>query len=497
MLHREFRSNDESEMGSRIWSFALFGAAEVLSFIVSCHFLQAACADCALNIHRPLLRDVLTLPMRFFDTHPIGDALSRFSSDLDTVDQALPMAVRSFLKAILENASIFFVISYASPLFVMVLIPLMIIYVKIMNLHIATSKQLRAMEQNTRSPYYSFIKECCNGRETIRAFGKEDHTSTLLGTRLDRFARAKMTVQWSTRFLCHNIDIMANLLDKKKIVFQIILFAALFASISCRYFGVAPAMAGLALSYAFNLDLPLFTHALSYIEHYKAGAERVRDYAGLAKEQLSIDKAEAKDWIEEPKIEMDDLSARYADDLPLVLKNVSISIAPREKVAVVGRTGSGKSSLTMSLFRMVEPSSGSIRIDGKRIDSVELKDLRAGLAIIPQDPVLFSGSLRSNLDPFGVCSDEELWKALEQCQMKILILDEATSSIDNRSADLIHTVVRDRFKQATVISIAHRLESIEGYDRVLVMHDGEVAEIDTPENLMNNPESKYAQMMKK
>ncbi|GMS78807.1 hypothetical protein PENTCL1PPCAC_982, partial [Pristionchus entomophagus] len=521
-------SNDDGEMGSRIWSFAMFGGSETLCFVVSCYFLQAACAQCAINIHRPLLRDVLTLPMRFFDTHPIGDVLARFGNDLDTVDQALPMAVRSLLKSALQVISIFFVITYTSTFFIIVLIPLVILYFKILHLFISTSKQFRAMEQNTRAPIYSLIKECCTGRETIRAFAKEDHTTKLLGERLDSFSRAKTIVQLATRWLCHYIDILANL---------VVLFAALFAVISCRYFGVAPALAGLSLSYAFSMDmLNMFIHALSYIEHYKLGADRIRDYSGLVKEQLSIERTESKEWIEEPTVEIQNLSVRYADDLPLVLKNISISIGAREKVAVVGRTGSGKSSLTMALFRMVEPFSGAISISGKPIDSVVLKDLRNALAIIPQDPVLFSGTLRSNVDPFGACSNDELWKALEQCQMKetieslggldcqidesgknlsvgqrqllclarvlvrrvkILILDEATSSIDIRSADLIHTVVRDRFAHATVISIAHRLESIEGYDRVLVMQDGEVVEFDSPANLMKNHDSKYTQMMRK
>ncbi|GMR57472.1 hypothetical protein PMAYCL1PPCAC_27668 [Pristionchus mayeri] len=403
-----------------------------------------------------------------------------------------------------------------------------IVYFRVMNLFIASSKQFRKMEKDSRAPIYSFIKECCAGRETIRAFSKEEHTSALLGARLNRFAGCKMIVQWSTRWLCLYIDIMANL---------VVLFAALFAVISCRYFGVAPALAGLSLSYAFSMDmLNMFIHALSYLEHYKMGAERLRDYSRLSKEQLSIERAGTKDWIEEPTIDIENFSVRYGDNLPLVLKYISISIAAREKVAVVGRTGSGKSSLTMALFRMVEPTSGIIFISGKNIDSVELSVLRGALAIIPQDPVLFSGSLRSNLDPFGECSDEELWKALEECQMKetidilgglgceieesgknlsvgqrqllclarvlirkvkILILDEATSSIDNRSVELIHTVVRERFHHATVISIAHRLESIEEYNRVLVMHDGEVAEFDTPDNLMKNPDSKYAQMIRK
>ncbi|GMR57469.1 hypothetical protein PMAYCL1PPCAC_27664, partial [Pristionchus mayeri] len=393
--------SDDSGMGSRIWNFSMFGAAEVISFLMSCYFLQEACAQSSLNMHRPLLRDVLTLPMRFFDTYPTGDTPSRFGNDLDTFDHAFPTAVRSMLKSALQVLSIFFVISYASPIFIFALIPMAIVYFKVMTLFVASSKQFRKMEKDSRAPIYSLIKECCAGREMIIAFGKEEHTSSLLGTILNRFARCKMIVQWSTRWLCHYIDIM------------VFLFAALFAVISCRYFGVAPALAGLSLSHAFSMDmLNMFIHALSYLEHYKMGGERLRDYSSLGKEQLSLEREDRKNWIGEPSIAIENLSVRYG--LPLVLKNVSISIAAREKVAVVGRTGSGKSSLTMAIFRVIEPCSGRILISGKDIDSVELNELRSALTIIPQDPVLFSGNLRSNLDPFGKCSDDELWRALEE-----------------------------------------------------------------------------------
>ncbi|GMR57470.1 hypothetical protein PMAYCL1PPCAC_27665, partial [Pristionchus mayeri] len=275
------------------------------------------------------------------------------------------------LKSALQVLSIFFVISYASPIFIFALIPMAIVYFKVMTLFVASSKQFRKMEKDPRAPIYSLIKECCAGRETIIAFGKEEHTSSLFGTILNRFARCKMIVQWSTRWLCHYIDIM------------VVLFAALFAVISCRYFCVAPALAGLSLSHAFSMDmLNMFIHALSYLEHYKMSAERLRDYSSIAKEQLSIARAETKEWIEEPTLVIENLSVRYG--LPLVLKDISISINSREKVAVVGRTGSGFPTPCMALFRMIEPSSVRILISGKQIDCVELSELRGSLAIIPQ-----------------------------------------------------------------------------------------------------------------
>ncbi|GMT09872.1 hypothetical protein PFISCL1PPCAC_1169, partial [Pristionchus fissidentatus] len=520
--------SDDSTMGSRLWTFSMFGVGEILSFIISCHFLLRAVSKASLNIHRPLLRDVLLLPMRFFDSTPIGEIISRFGPNLDTVDQALPTTIRGLIKCTLQVVSVFFVISYTSPLFILVLIPIVILYVKVLNLFIPCSKQFRAMEQNSRSPIYSYFSESANGIETIRAFQKESFVSSILDTKLDRFSRAKRFVQLSTRWLCQYIDMLANL---------VVLFAALFAVISCRYLGVAPALAGLSLSYAFSMDmLNMLIHSLSYLEHYKLDIERVQEYSRLDKEQMFISHASGEEWNGEPTVDIENVSLRYADDLPLVLKNISISIGAREKVAVIGRTGSGKSSLTMALFRMVQPIGGRISIYGMNIENIVLKELRSAIAIIPQDPVLFTGSLRSNLDPFDTVSDLRLWHALDQCQMKdtidslggldcqideggknlsvgqrqllclarvlirnckILILDEATSSIDNRSAALIHTVVRERFEHATVISIAHRLESTEGYDKILVLDSGEVAEFDSPSRLLANQDSKYAKMMRK
>ncbi|GMR57464.1 hypothetical protein PMAYCL1PPCAC_27659 [Pristionchus mayeri] len=318
--------------------------------------------------------------------------------------------MKALLKSLLQVPSINFVIIYTSPLFILPLIPLAVFFFTIMNLHNPPSKQFRKMEKDVRSTIYSFIAKCCAGSETVRAFAKEEYASGMLSAKLDRFTRCKIVLQCSDRWLCYYTDQIENL---------VVRFSALCAVISCGYFGVAPALAGLSLSYAFSMHmLDNVVEEISRIEHCKIDAERLRDYSSLAKELLAIERTMEADWIAHPRIEFDNICIRYAATLPLVLCNVSFSIAAREKVAVIGRTGSGKSSLTMALFRMIDPFSGCIRIGGIDISAVDLSQLRGALAIIPQDPVLFSGSLRANLDPFGTCSDKELWKAMEQCHMK-------------------------------------------------------------------------------
>ncbi|GMT15828.1 hypothetical protein PFISCL1PPCAC_7125, partial [Pristionchus fissidentatus] len=269
-------NSDSSTMGSRLCTFTLFGVAEILSLIGSLYFLLRAISEASLNTHRPLLRDVLSLPMRFFDSTPVGEVISRFGPDLDTVDQALPTAVMNLIKSALQVFSVVFVISYTSPPFFIVLIPIVIVYYKILKLFIPCSQKFRVMEQSARSPIYTHFSESANGIETIRAFGKEAFVSSLLDSKIDRFSRARRIVQSSTRWLCSYVNILANL---------VVLFAAIFAVLSCRYFGIAPALAGLSLSYAYSMDLPMLIHALSFIEHYKLGVERLRDYSRLAKEQ--------------------------------------------------------------------------------------------------------------------------------------------------------------------------------------------------------------------
>ncbi|CDQ77581.1 unnamed protein product [Oncorhynchus mykiss] len=303
---------------------------------------------------------------------------------------------------------------------------------------------------------------------------------------------------------------------------------------------IPPAYAGLAISYAVQLTgLFQFTVRLaSETEARFTSVERIHHYI----ESLALEapariknKAPPPDWPQEGEVVFDKTEMRYRDNLPLVLKKVSCTIRPKEKIGIVGRTGSGKSSLGVALFRLVEPCGGSIKMDGINICDIGLADLRSKLSIIPQEPVLFSGTVRSNLDPFKQYAEELIWDALERTHMKecvsqlplklesevvengenfsmgerqllcvarvllrqckVLILDEATAAMDSETDSLIQETIRNAFQDCTTLTIAHRLHTVLNCDRIMVLNQGQVVEFDEPSNLLANENSRFCSML--
>jgi len=304
---------------------------------------------------------------------------------------------------------------------------------------------------------------------------------------------------------------------------------------------IAPSYAGLALSFAVQNAgvFQITVRLMAEVEARFTSAERIIQYVDeLYEEAAAIvpGKRPAKEWPQYGRVQFVNFSMRYRENLPLVLKNVTLDFKPQEKVGIVGRTGSGKSSLGVGLFRLVEPATGYIDIDGVNCHEIGLFDMRSKLAIIPQDPVLFIGTVRYNLDPFEIYSDSQIWNALEQCYMKkaikslpegleapviengenfsvgerqlmcmarallrnskVLMLDEATAAIDTETDSLIQVTIREAFKECTMLTIAHRLNTVLTCDRILVMSDGEVAEFDTPATLIAKPNGMFASMLK-
>lgn len=305
------------------------------------------------------------------------------------------------------------------------------------------------------------------------------------------------------------------------------MFAALFAVIGKE--NLNPGLVGLSVSYALQVTMSLnwMVRMTSDLENNIVAVERVKEYSETKTEAPweIEDRKPEPDWPMEGNVEFCDYSVRYREGLDLVLKNLTLSVKGGEKIGIVGRTGAGKSSMTLCLFRLLEAAEGEITIDGVKISEIGLHDLRSKLTIIPQEPVLFSGTLRMNLDPFDKYSDEDVWKAIEhahlqrfvsnhpaQLQMecaeggenlsvgqrqlvclarallrktRILILDEATAAIDLETDDLIQSTIRTQFEDCTVFTIAHRLNTIMDYTRVLVLDKGQIAEFDTPSNLLS------------
>ncbi|KAJ1814406.1 Canalicular multispecific organic anion transporter 2, partial [Coemansia sp. RSA 2599] len=254
--------------------------------------------------------------------------------------------------------------------------------------------------------------------------------------------------------------------------------------------------------------------------------ERVIEYYNLQSEAPSVieDNRAGASWPEQGTVEFNNYSTRYREGLDLVLKGLSFQVKPKQKIGIIGRTGAGKSSLTLALFRIIEAAGGQILIDGEDISKFGLFDVRSKLSIIPQDPMLFAGTIRENIDPFGKYTDLEIWQALEHAQLadfvrtkeqglefvvdrggsnfsvgqrqlicltrallkqaKILVLDEATAAVDNSTDEIIQMAIRREFKECTVLTIAHRLNTIADSDRILVIDSGKVAEFDSPTSLL-------------
>ncbi|MFH4978425.1 hypothetical protein AB6A40_005134 [Gnathostoma spinigerum] len=527
-------ANDNREdvltLGLRLGVYAAFGVCEVCGFALSIYFLVIAGLHASRNLHFPLLHSLLRSPMSFFDTTPLGRILNRFGKDIDIIDQLLPINFRFFVMCILQVFSTVLAIMLSTPVFAAVVLPLGFIYYASLRFYVPTSRQIKRLQSITRSPIYSHFGETIQGAASVRAYQMTDSFRRISEKKVDTFIQCAYLTIISNRWLAIRLEFVGNCT---------VLFAALFAALA-RDWGMAitAGAAGLSVSYALNVTetLNFAVRQVSELETNIVAVERVKEYAEVSTEaEWKIDDhAPPKNWPSEGGIALQNYSVRYRDGLDLVLKNIDLQVLPCEKIAIVGRTGAGKSSLTLALFRMIEASGGKILIDGINIAQIGLHDLRSRLSIIPQDPVLFSGSLRFNLDPFHSYSDHEIWEAIELAHLsafvssladglnhviseggenisvgqrqlvclarallrksRVLILDEATAAVDMATDALIQETIRKQFRSSTVISIAHRLITILDYDRIVVLDKGRISEVDTPQNLLANRYSVFHSM---
>ncbi|NXK74901.1 MRP1 protein, partial [Amazona guildingii] len=467
-------------------------------------------------LHHQLLDNVLHLPLQRFETDPVGQIINRFTKDLFIVDSRFHYYLRTWLNCTLDVIGTILVITSASPLFIVVVIPLGYFYFTIQRYYIASSRQIRRLAGASHSPVISHFSETLVGRSTIRAFGHQE-----------RFIRKNNDVVYenlvyfynnviSNRWLSVRLEFLGNLM---------VFFAALFVVLAGNT--MSSSTVGLSISYALNIiqSLNFWVRKACEIETNAVSIERICEYAKMDKEGPWItSKRPPVGWPDRGIIEFVNYKARYRKDLGLALKDVSFQTQSKQKVGIVGRTGAGKSTLTNCLFRVLEGSEGKIVIDGIDISTIGLHDLRGNLNIIPQDPIMFSGTLQSNLDPLGKHSDLELWEVLELCHLKdfvqslpkkllheiseggenlsvgqrqlvclarallrktkILVLDEATASVDMETDNLVQSTIKREFHNCTILTIAHRLHTVMDSERVLVLDAGRILEYDTPHNLL-------------
>ncbi|XP_037524946.1 multidrug resistance-associated protein 1 [Rhipicephalus sanguineus] len=522
-------ATDPAQKNYRLGMYAMYGTVETVFVLCGGVWLNLAMLRGSRVVHDRMLHRVLRAPMAFFDTTPMGRILNRFSKDVDAADVTLPFNARMLLVQFMRTVVAFVLIALQTPLFLTAVLPLLLIYYYIQKVYIATSRQLKRLESVSRSPIYVHFSETVTGSSSIRAYGVGkrfvDHSDELTDINHSTYFPSIVASRW----LATRLEFIG---------YTIVLIAGLLAVNSRDT--LSPGMAGLSVSYALTVTLTMnmLVRSTSDTETNLVSVERCLEYTKVTQEAPWENPYFKPDpsWPVTGEVEFQNYSTRYRADLDLVLKGITCDIKPGEKVGIVGRTGAGKSSLTLALFRIIEAAGGAINIDGLDISTLGLYDLRRKLTIIPQDPVLFSGTLRSNLDPFDVKGEEELWRALEHSHLKdyvaslseglqheiaeggenisvgqrqlvclarallrksrILILDEATAAVDMETDDLIQATIRREFADCTIITIAHRLNTILDYDRVIVLDSGEIAESDSPRELMKRESSIFYAMAK-
>ncbi|XP_029456037.1 ATP-binding cassette sub-family C member 9 isoform X2 [Rhinatrema bivittatum] len=478
----------------------------------------------AKNLHHNLFKKIILAPIRFFDTTPVGLILNRFSADTNIIDQHIPPTLESLTRSTLLCLSAIGVISHATPMFLITLIPLGIAFYFIQKYFRVASKDLQELDDSTQLPLLCHFSETAEGLTTIRAFRHEARFKQRMLELTDTNNIAYLFLSAANRWLEVRTDYLGACI-------------VLTAAVTFITKGLASSLVGLGLTYALTITnyLNWVVRNLADLEVQMGAVKKVNSFLNIDSENYegTADLLQVPDdWPKDGEIRINDLCVRYESNLKPVLKHVKAYIKPGQKVGICGRTGSGKSSLSLAFFRMIDIFEGKIVIDGIDISKLPLHTLRSRLSIILQDPILFSGSIRFNLDPECKCTDDRLWEALDIAQLKnlvkalpggldavvteggenfsvgqrqlfclarafvrkssILIMDEATASIDMATENILQKVVMTAFADCTVVTIAHRVHTILTADLVIVMKRGNILEYGTPESLLAQEDGIFA-----
>ncbi|XP_054876691.1 ATP-binding cassette sub-family C member 9 isoform X6 [Poeciliopsis prolifica] len=508
--------------------FVLCAAGITLCLItsLSVEFLGLSAAT---NLHHNLLNKIIHAPIRFFDVTPLGQILNRFSADTNIIDQHIPPTLESLTRSTLLCLSAIGVIASITPAFLVALVPLAVAFYFIQKYFRVASKDLQDLDDSTQLPLLCHFSETAEGLTTIRAFRHEARFKQRMLELTDTNNTAYLFLSAANRWLEVRTDYLGAV---------IVLTVAVASIWSGRPGG---GLVGLGLTYALTITnyLNWVVRNLADLEVQMAAVKKVNSFLGTESENYegSMDASQVpENWPHDGEIKIHDLCVRYDPMLKPVLKHVNAYIKPGQKVGICGRTGSGKSSLSLAFFNMVDIFEGRIVIDGIDICKLPLQTLRSRLSIILQDPVLFSGSIRFNLDPECMCTDDRLWEALEIAQLKnmvkslpggldavvteggenfsvgqrqlfclarafvrkssILIMDEATASIDMATENILQKVVMTAFADRTVVTIAHRVSSILDAEQVLVFSSGILVESDSGPNLLAQEESLFSVLVR-
>ncbi|XP_028799285.1 ABC transporter C family member 12 isoform X1 [Neltuma alba] len=521
------------KQGYFISIYAVLSFGQVIVTLANSYWLIISSLRAAKRLHDAMLHKILRAPMVFFHTNPVGRILNRFARDLGDIDRNVASFVNLFMGQFWQLLSTFVLIGIVSSLSLWAIMPLLILFYAAYLYYQSLSREVKRLDSITRSPVYAQFAEALNGLTSIRAYKAYDRMAHINGRLMDNNIRFTLVNISSNRWLTIRLETLGGLM-----IWLIATFAVMQNATAHNQAMFAATM-GLLLSYSLNITnlLSRVLRQASRAENSLNAVERVDTYIEMETEAPAIIETNRPPpgWPSSGSIEFEDVVLRYRPELPPVLHGLSFRVSPTEKVGIVGRTGAGKSSMLNALFRIVEPHKGKIIIDGCDISKFGVADLRKVLTVIPQTPVLFSGTVRFNLDPFMEHTDAELWEALERSHLKsvvsrnsfgldfevseqgenfsvgqrqllslaralirrskILVLDEATAAVDVRTDALIQKTIRQEFKSCTMLIIAHRLNTIIDCNRILVIDTGKALEYSTPQELLLEEESAFCKMV--
>ncbi|KAG8663516.1 hypothetical protein MANES_01G217900v8 [Manihot esculenta] len=504
---------ETSEERSRVFDPSLFisiytiiAAVSVVLLTVRSFFVTIMGLQTAQIFFTGILNSILHAPMSFFDTTPSGRILSRASTDQSNVDLFIPLILGVTVAMYITLLSIIIITcQYAWPT-VILLIPLCWLNIWYRGYFLATSRELTRLDSITKAPIIHHFSESISGVMTIRSYNKQESFCKENVNRVNANLRMDFHNNGSNEWLGFRLELIGSF---------ILCLSALFLTVLPSSI-IRPENVGLSLSYGLSLNGVLFwaIYMSCFVENRMVSVERIKQFTNIPSEAAwkIQDQIPPPSWPAHGNVDLKDLQVKYRPNTPLVLKGITLSFYGGEKIGIVGRTGSGKSTLIQVFFRLVEPTGGKIIIDGIDICRLGLHDLRSRFGIIPQEPVLFEGTVRSNIDPIGQHTDEDIWKSLERCQLKdvvaakpekldapvvdngdnwsvgqrqllclgrvmlkrsrLLFMDEATASVDSKTDGVIQKIIREDFAACTIISIAHRIPTVMDCDRVLVIDAG-------------------------
>lgn len=535
--------------------YALLGLAYVIISMSREAVLFWGSLHASWKIHERLLQAILHAKFKFFDSTPLGQLMNRFSKDVEAVDQEVAPVAIGMLHSLASVIMIVILISIITPGFLVAAVIITLVYSVLGAVYLNASRDLKRLESVQRSPLYQQFGETLSGIVTIRAYGDAQRFVFDNHHRIDSYNRPHIYLWASNRWLAFRVDMTGALVAFLSAAFVLMNIGRIDAG-----------AAGLSLTYAvtFTENILWLVRLYAEAQQNMNSVERVKEYLEVDQEAeaVVVDKRPPSGWPTKGAVKFVSYSTRYRPDLDFVLKDVTFSVLPGERVGIVGRTGAGKSSLALALFRGLEAEQGQIIIDGVDIGRIGLQDLRENITIVPQDPTLFTGTIRSNLDPFGLFSDEQIFLALHRVHLigqstsgsatpaspsiqsvaeeahgdvsglqenknifknletsvaesgsnlsqgqrqllclarallknpRVLMMDEATASIDYATDAKIQETLRE-LKESTIITIAHRLQTIIDYDKVLVLDHGKVIEFDHPWKLISKENGSFRGM---